>query len=119
MIVGVPLIAQLVVEKLSPEDRALMRTSLFLGLAIDPFLSTPGRGDYLIRNLVGIDYQAGILAVNALLLWGADEALPERSILLQRAIPGSELHMLQGCAHWPQVDRQDRTFEIVSAFLRS
>lgn len=58
------------IEKLSTEDRALMRTSLFLGLAIDPFLSTPGRGDYLIRNLVGIDYNAGILAVNALLREG-------------------------------------------------
>ncbi|MFM9971219.1 MAG: alpha/beta fold hydrolase [Burkholderiales bacterium] len=55
----------------------------------------------------------------ALLLWGADESLPERALLLQRAIPGSELHVLQGCAHWPQVDRPDRTFEIVNTFLRS
>lgn len=55
------------IEKLSDYDRALMRTSLFLGLAVDPFLSTPGRGDYLIRNLVGIDYQSGSLAVAALL----------------------------------------------------
>lgn len=58
------------IEKLGAEDRALMRTSLFLGLAVDPFLGTPGRGDYLIRNLVGIDYNAGILAVNALLREG-------------------------------------------------
>lgn len=58
------------IEKLSQYDRALMRTSLFLGIAVDPFLTTPGRGDYLIRNLVGIDYQAGILAVNALLREG-------------------------------------------------
>jgi pimeloyl-ACP methyl ester carboxylesterase len=55
----------------------------------------------------------------SLLLWGADEALPERAILLQRCIPGAELHMLQGCAHWPQIDQPERTFEIVSGFLRS
>jgi pimeloyl-ACP methyl ester carboxylesterase len=55
----------------------------------------------------------------ALLLWGADEALTERSLLLQRCIPNSELHVLQGCAHWPQVDRPERTFELVNTFLRS
>ncbi len=58
------------VEQLSEYDRALMRTSLFIGLAVDPFLTAPARDDYLIRNLVGIDYQTGILAVNALLREG-------------------------------------------------
>jgi pimeloyl-ACP methyl ester carboxylesterase len=55
----------------------------------------------------------------SLLLWGADEGLPERSLLLQRCIPGSELYILQGCAHWPQIDQPERTFDIVSTFLRS
>ena len=58
------------IERLTEYDRALMKTSLFLGLAVDPFLSTPARGDYLIRNLVGIDYQSGVLAANALLREG-------------------------------------------------
>lgn len=58
------------IERLSEYDRALMRTSLFLGLAVEPIPGTPGRGDYLIRNLVGIDYQSGVLAVNALLREG-------------------------------------------------
>ena len=58
------------IERLSEYDRALMKTSLFLGLAVDPFVALPGRGDYLIRNLVGIDYQTGVLAVNALLREG-------------------------------------------------
>ena len=61
----------------------------------------------------------GRLRNRALLLWGADESLPERSLLLQRAIPGSELHVLQGCAHWPQVDRPDRSFDVVNTFLHS
>ena len=63
--------------------------------------------------------ELGRLKAKALLLWGAEESLVERSILLQRCIPGSELHVLQGCAHWPQVDQPERTFEIVSTFLRS
>lgn len=54
----------------------------------------------------------------ALLLWGADESLHERALLLQRAIPRADLHVLQGCGHWPQAARPDRTFDIVNAFLR-
>ena len=75
------------------------------------------------RRIVGrappMHHELRRLRNRALLLWGADEALPERALLLQRAIPGSELHVLQGCAHWPQIDQADRTFEIVSHFLRA
>ena len=53
----------------------------------------------------------------ALLLWGADEALPERALLLQRCFPRSELYVLPGCAHWPQIDQADRSFDIVTHFL--
>ncbi len=53
----------------------------------------------------------------ALLLWGADDS-PDRALLLQRAFPGSELHMFPDCQHWPQFDHPKRSFEIVSAFLR-
>lgn len=77
------------------------------------------QGRRAVGRAPGIYQQLGRLRNRALLLWGADEALPERSLLLQRAIPGSELHVLQGCAHWPQVDRPDRTFEIVEPFLKS
>lgn len=52
-------------EHMSDYDRQLMRTSLFLGLHTeDPGPETP-RSEYLIRNLVGIDYQRGVLAVSA------------------------------------------------------
>jgi pimeloyl-ACP methyl ester carboxylesterase len=55
------------------------------------------------------------------LLWGADDpaSVPERALLLQRIIPGAELHVLRDCGHWPQVDRPDRTFDLVRAFLRT
>jgi small ligand-binding sensory domain FIST len=52
---------------LSESDRKLMRTSLFLGLAIDPLNKEPAPGDFLIRNLVGVDYQSGAVSVGALL----------------------------------------------------
>ncbi len=51
-----------------------------------------------------------------LLLWGADDS-PERALLLQRIIPGAELHMMQNCLHWPQVEYADRAFELVRDFL--
>lgn len=58
------------IEKLDESDRELMRTSLFLGLQMDPFNVEPHRGDFLIRNLTGIDYQSGTLAVGAMLQTG-------------------------------------------------
>jgi small ligand-binding sensory domain FIST len=47
------------VESMSDYDRQLMRTALFLGLQVDePEQECTGH-DFLIRNLVGIDYQRG------------------------------------------------------------
>jgi len=59
------------------------------------------------------------LTNRCLLLWGADEGLVERSILLLGCLQNAELHMLKNAAHWPQIDHPERTFELVSAFLRS
>jgi small ligand-binding sensory domain FIST len=50
---------------MSEPDRQLMRTSLFIGLEMDPFNAAPKRGDFLVRNLVGIDYKTGVLAIGA------------------------------------------------------
>lgn len=46
-------------------DRALMQTALFLGIEMRPELQEYGRGDFLIRNLVGADPDDGALAVAA------------------------------------------------------
>lgn len=53
------------VEEMGEYDRQLMRTSLFLGLEMDPLQGESAPGDFLIRNLVGIDYSRGILAAGA------------------------------------------------------
>ena len=52
---------------LSDHDRRLMHTSLFLGVGMDPFRSEDDGGDFLIRNLIGVDYNTGALVVGSML----------------------------------------------------
>jgi small ligand-binding sensory domain FIST len=49
----------------SEQDRTLMQHSLFLGVAMRPEDSLLGQGDFLIRNLVGADYESGAIGVAA------------------------------------------------------
>lgn len=60
------------VEASPDEDRALMRHSLFIGIRAEPGGAEADTRDYLIRNLVGIDYARGILAVGAPLREGME-----------------------------------------------
>ena len=52
-------------EQLDDYDRDLMRNALLIGLQLDTPSARGPASDRLIRNLVGIDYQTGILAINA------------------------------------------------------
>jgi small ligand-binding sensory domain FIST len=61
---------QKIVENISDHDRDLMRHSLFLGLAMDPHKENPGAGDFLIRNIIGVDNDRGFLAIASLLRVG-------------------------------------------------
>jgi small ligand-binding sensory domain FIST len=54
------------VRGLGAEQQHRARTNLLAGLAIDERRDTFGRGDFLIRNLVGADAESGSLAVAAL-----------------------------------------------------
>jgi small ligand-binding sensory domain FIST len=54
-------------EILSESDKKLLQTSLFLGIEMDPMRDNPKQGDFLIRNLMGIDRESGGLAIGALL----------------------------------------------------
>ena len=55
---------------LSERDRQLMGHSLFLGVVMDDFLDTPVQGDFLIRNVVGMDQRTGSLAIGEMLKEG-------------------------------------------------
>ena len=54
-------------ETLSDSDKQLLQTSLFLGIEMDPMKDNPKQGDFLIRNLMGIDRESGGLAIGTLL----------------------------------------------------
>ena len=51
------------VDSLSEADRELAETSLFVGLAMDAFKLELNQGDFLIRNLMGVDPRSGAVAI--------------------------------------------------------
>lgn len=55
---------------LESRDQDLLQHALFLGLVMDPLKSHFTHGDFLIRNIVGLDTEKGLLAVGALLRQG-------------------------------------------------
>ena len=57
-------------QKSGERDRSLMRNSLFLGVVMDEFIEQPQQGDFLIRNVVGMDERSGALAIGEILKEG-------------------------------------------------
>jgi small ligand-binding sensory domain FIST len=53
-------------QELSPEEQSRARGNLFVGLVVDEYRDEFRRGDFLVRNLIGVDPQSGALAVGAL-----------------------------------------------------
>jgi small ligand-binding sensory domain FIST len=51
------------VVTLPPEDRELVSQGLHVGRAIDEYKAEPGRGDFLIRGVVGVDPETGAMVV--------------------------------------------------------
>ncbi len=62
---GKPSLLQLhgVLEALPPEDRQLLRYGLHLGRVVDEYRETFRAGDFLIRNVMGMDQAAGALVI--------------------------------------------------------
>jgi small ligand-binding sensory domain FIST len=54
------------VEALPEDVRRRAVTNLLVGLAMDEYRDTHARGDFLIRNLLGVDRENGSLAISAL-----------------------------------------------------
>ena len=59
-----------VLHELSDQDRELARHSLFLGVVMNELKTDPQLGDFLIRNIVGMDPRSGVLAVGEVLKEG-------------------------------------------------
>jgi small ligand-binding sensory domain FIST len=51
------------IQNLSEVDRQLAQHSLFVGVARDEFKQKLGHGDFLIRNLLGVDPRVGAIAI--------------------------------------------------------
>ncbi|MFT7513571.1 MAG: small ligand-binding sensory domain FIST [Candidatus Omnitrophota bacterium] len=62
---------QAVQEGLDAYDRKLFKSALFLGITNDPFVDHPVPGDYLVRNLIGIDYDSGAIILAGIAEEGA------------------------------------------------
>jgi small ligand-binding sensory domain FIST len=64
---GKPALEQLtdLVGTLPPDDRALLAGGIHLGVAIDEHRVDFGRGDFLVRSVLGADRARGVLAVGA------------------------------------------------------
>lgn len=54
---------QELVQALSPTDRVLLQNGLFIGRAVDSDLELVGRGDFLIRGVMGLDQESGVMVV--------------------------------------------------------
>lgn len=53
------------IEELPAAERRRAVANLLVGLAIDEYRESHGRGDFLIRNLIGVDRDSGALAIGA------------------------------------------------------
>ena len=58
------------VPALPNRDQELLGHSLFLGVVMDEFIDNPVQGDFLIRNVVGMDQNIGGLAIGEMLKEG-------------------------------------------------
>jgi small ligand-binding sensory domain FIST len=61
---------QRVYEGLDENDKSLVQTSLFLGIEMDPLKDNPQQGDFLIRNIMGVEREVGGIQVGTLLREG-------------------------------------------------
>jgi len=62
---GKPPLAQLqeVFDTLTPREQELVQSGLHVGRVINEYQETFGRGDFLVRNVVGADRKSGAIAI--------------------------------------------------------
>ncbi len=58
------------IETLSTEDRQLLERGLFVGRVVNEYKPRFGRGDFLIRNVMGVEQERGAIAVADMLRVG-------------------------------------------------
>ena len=63
-------------QELNERDRQLAQHSLFLGVVMDELKDEPKIGDFLIRNIMGMDPQRGAVAIGEILKEGQTAQFP-------------------------------------------
>ena len=90
---------------LNERDQGLMRNSLFLGVVMDDFIEEPQQGDFLIRNVMGMDDRSGSLAIGEMLKEGqlvqfhlrdADTSAQDLAAVLDRYAGDNRENQAQG-----------------------
>lgn len=86
--------------KLPARDQKLAQNALFVGLAMDEARNDLGRGDFLVRNIIGADEASGTLSIGEHLETGqtlqfqlrdSETSKEDLSILLKRQPPAKAL----------------------------
>jgi len=94
---GLPALERLqeIVNAATEDDRELMREGLHLGLVVDEHRLDFERGDFLVRNLLGVDQSTGSLAVGEVVDVGQTVQFHVRDA---QAADEDLRHLLQGVA---------------------
>lgn len=61
---------QRIYDGLDENDKGLVQSSLFLGIEMDPLKDNPQQGDFLIRNIMGVNRDDGGIQIGAMLREG-------------------------------------------------
>jgi small ligand-binding sensory domain FIST len=86
--------------KLPARDQKLAQNALFVGLAMDEARNELGRGDFLVRNIIGADEASGSLSIGEYLETGqtlqfqlrdSETSKEDLSVLLKRQPPSKAL----------------------------
>ena len=90
---------------LSQRDQNLVHHSLFLGVVMDELQDTPQLGDFLIRNIIGVDAQRGSLKIGEVLKEGqtvqfhlrdADTSTQDLNAMLDKYATNHSIHQESG-----------------------
>jgi small ligand-binding sensory domain FIST len=86
---------------LPEEEQKKTRGNLFIGLVINEYLEEFGRGDFLVRNLIGADPNTGVIAVGAFPRTGQTMQFQRRDA----AAANEDMLALLGQTHQRLLDR--------------
>jgi small ligand-binding sensory domain FIST len=59
-----------IIDTLKPEDKELLRHGLLMGRVMSEYKDSFGRGDFLVRNVMGVDQETGAIAITDLVRAG-------------------------------------------------